>query len=366
MHELLKTICEIPAPSHFEDKRAVFVKNWLDGIGAKGAYIDEAKNVVLPMNCEGRDDIIVFEAHTDIVFPEDVPLNFTSDGTNFYCPGVGDDTACLVIMMMIIKYIVQNKITPQCGVLFVANACEEGLGNLKGTRQIFQDYQGRITRFVTFDGTYKHVTCRAVGSHRYSISATTKGGHSWSNFGNTNAIWVLSKLVSDLYTIQIPEKENSRTTFNVGGIEGGTSVNTIAQNASMLFKYRSNDPECLAYMEKEFNEKIEAARQDPTCEIQVEIVGIRPCGEVKEEWKGVHEEMIRRAAEVSSRYYGAECIRSSGSTDCNIPLSLGVPAICPGLYLGGGAHTREEWLEIKSLENGLKIAAHLILDYFNI
>jgi di/tripeptidase len=150
----------------------------------------------------------------------------------------------------------------------------------------------------------------------------------------------------------------------VGVFSGGTSVNTIAQNASMLFEYRSNDPECLAYMEEEFNKRIAKAKEDDSCKIEVEIVGIRPCGKVEGEAAKVHEEMIRRACEVSSKYSGMDCPLSSGSTDCNIPLSLGIPAICPGLYLGGGAHTREEWLEIKSLETGLKIAAELILDYY--
>lgn len=364
MHALLKELCLIPAPSHMEEKRAAFVKNWLDGIGAKGAYIDEAKNVILPMNCDGCDDITVFAAHTDTVFPIETPLNFINDGENFRCPGVGDDTACLVVMLMIVKYIVQKGICPQKGVLFVANACEEGLGNLKGTRQLFEDYKGRIQRFFTFDGSMKHVTAKAVGSYRYSIEVTTAGGHSWGAFGKENAIAVLATLIADLYTLQIPVKEGSRTTYNVGTISGGTSVNTIAQNASMLFEYRSNDVECLEAMTRQFEEKIQKAQTNPNATIKVETVGIRPCGEAKD--KALHQAMIDRAVEVSARHVGLETVPvTAGSTDCNIPLSLGIPAICPGLYLGGGAHTREEWINIKSLEKGLRIAAELILDYFN-
>ncbi len=364
MHAFLKDLCLIPAPSHMEDERAAFVKNWLENIGAKGVYIDEAKNVVFPMNCDGCDDITAFAAHTDTVFPLETPLNFVNDGENFRCPGVGDDTACLVVMLMIVKYIVQKGIRPQKGVLFVANACEEGLGNLKGTRQLFKDYEGRIQRFVTFDGSMSHVTAKAVGSYRYSIEVSTTGGHSWGNFGNENAIAVLSALIADLYTLQIPVKEGTKTTFNVGTISGGTSVNTIAQNASMLFEYRSDDVECLEMMTRQFEEKIQKAQENPNATIKVETVGIRPCGEAKD--KALHQAMIERAVEVSARHTGLETIRiTSGSTDCNIPLSLGVAAICPGLYLGGGAHTREEWLNIKSLEMGLRVAAELILDYFN-
>jgi len=361
---LLEELCLIPAPSHYEDERAAFVKAWLENVGAKGVYIDEAKNVVFPLNCEGRSDLICFEAHTDTVFPMETPLSFTKDEENFYCPGIGDDTANLVNMLMVVKYILQKGIKPRRGVLFVANSCEEGLGNLKGTRQIFKDYEGRIQRFVTFDGYYTAVTCKSVGSHRYEILSKTEGGHSWSRFGNTNAIIELARLIGELSSIPLPQKEGAKTTFNVGLIEGGTSVNTIAQNASMLYEYRSDDAECLAYMEKAFKEKIEAFRKETKAEIQVTVVGERPCGEAKD--AAVQKEMILRCKEISEHYSGRACAVRSGSTDCNIPLSLGIPAVCPGILLGGKAHTREEFVNIESMTVGLKIGAEIILDYFEV
>ncbi|MBR2615679.1 MAG: M20/M25/M40 family metallo-hydrolase [Clostridia bacterium] len=359
---LLKELCAIPAPSHFEDERAAYVKKWFDSIGAKGAYIDEAKNVIFPLNCEGRSDIIVFEAHTDTVFPAETPLVWREDEKNYYCPGIGDDTVNLVNMLMTVRYIVQKGLTPTRGVLFVANSCEEGLGNLKGTRQIFKDYEGRIERFVTFDGGYRSVVARAVGSHRYKIDVKTQGGHSWNNFGRTNAIVELSRLITSLCDVTLPQVGSSKTTYNVGTIDGGTSVNTVAQNASCLYEYRSDNAECLAIMEKTFREKLEAFRAATDAEITVETVGLRPCGEAKD--KALHQEMIDRALEVSRQHSGLKCGVTAGSTDCNIPLSLGIPAICPGLYLGGGAHTREEWCEIASIPVGMKVAASLILDYF--
>ncbi len=361
---LLKELCEIPAPSHFEDERAAFVKNWLEKIGAKGVYVDEAKNVVFPLMCEGRCDIICFEAHTDTVFPAQTPLVFQEDEKNYYCPGIGDDTANLVNMLMTVRYIVENDVKPLRPVLFVANSCEEGLGNLKGTRQIFKDYEGRIERFVTFDGNYTAVTCKSVGSHRYQVEVKTEGGHSWSNFGNTNSIIELAHLIGKLSAIELPKKEGAKTTFNVGIIEGGTSVNTIAQNASMLYEYRSDDAECLAYMQKRFWETVEEFKQTSKAQIEVTVVGERPCGEAKD--KALHEEMIERAVAISKKYSGLDCAILSGSTDCNIPLSLGVPAICPGLVNGGGAHTREEWIGIESFAIGMKIGAEIILDYFEI
>ena len=360
--ELLEELCGIPAPSHFEDERAAFVKRWLDGVGAEGVYIDEAKNVVFPLNCEGRSDIICFEAHTDTVFPAETPLIFRQEGDKLCCPGIGDDTCNLVNMLMTVRYIVQHGLKPVRGVLFVANSCEEGLGNLKGTRQIFKDFAGRIERFVTFDGGYLAVTNKSVGSHRYEIESKTEGGHSWSRFGNTNAIVELSRLIGKLCAIPLPVKEGAKTTFNIGTISGGTSVNTIAQNAAMLYEYRSDDAETLAYMEAHFREAVEAFRKETKAEIAVKLVGERPCGEAKD--KAVHEEMTRRCVEISEKYSGQKCVTRSGSTDCNIPLSLGVPAVCPGLINGGGAHTREEWIYADSILVGMKIGAQIILDYF--
>lgn len=363
LYNLLKELCLIPAPSHFEDERAAFVKAWLENVGAEGVYIDSAKNVIFPYGCEGKDDLVVFAAHTDTVFPMETPLDFKDDGEKLYCPGVGDDTVCVVDILMTVKYLLENGIKPKKGILFVLNACEEGLGNLMGTRQLFEDYKGRIERFYTYDGGYDHVVTRAVGSYRYRITAETCGGHSWGRFGNRNAIQVLAKLIEEFYSMQVPAKENSRTTFNVGTIAGGTSVNTIAQSAEMLFEYRSNDPECIDNMTAQFEEKLAKVRSEiPDATISVETVGIRPCGEAAD--KALHEEMIRRSTEIYKSVLGEiDVAYTSGSTDCNIPLSLGVSAVCVGTYKGGGAHTREEWLWKNSLDNGFLIGALLILDY---
>jgi len=360
--DLLGTLCRIPSPSHEEDRKAAFVKAWLEAQGAKGVCIDEAKNVLFPMNCDGQTDIVCFAAHTDTVFPMETPLNFTRDETNFYCPGVGDDTACLVAMLLVIRYILQSGKKPSCGVLFAANACEEGLGNLKGIRKIFEDYAGRIRRFYTFDGQYSHVVNRCVGSHRYRVTAKTVGGHSYGAFGNPNAIAELSALIAKLYTMEIPAKPGTKTTFNVGTMEGGTSVNTIAQNASMLFEYRSDDAECLGEMQAQFEAAVEAARREGKAEVEVEVVGLRPCGGDVD--GDVLQEMTRRVIGVCEKHSGVPCIASGGSTDCNIPMSLGVPAVCVGTYRGAGAHTREESVEISSIPVGLRIAAELILDYY--
>lgn len=361
-HKMLEELCLIPAPSGFEDERAAYVKAWLEKQDAEGVYIDEAKNVVFPLNCEGKNDLTVFAAHTDTVFPAETKLTFTRDEKYFYCPGVGDDTACLVMLLMTVKYILQNGIQPKGGILFVANSCEEGLGNLKGTRRLFEDYKGRIGRFYTFDGRYPFTNDHCVGSHRYAIECKTEGGHSFGAFGNANAITALARLIADLYTVKVPDKAGTKTTYNVGMIEGGTSVNTIAQSAKMLYEYRSDDAECLAIMEKTFNEKMAAAKARNYGEFSVELVGSRPCqGEIDEK---IHGAMVDRVKQICTEESGIPCKGKSGSTDCNIPMSIGVPAVCVGSYDGGGAHTREEFLEIASIPVGLRITARVVLDYF--
>lgn len=362
--ELLESLCKIPAPSHHEEKRAAFCKNWLEENGATGVMIDSANNVVYPLSCKGRDDIIVFMAHTDTVFPDMTePMPYFRNEKYIYSPGVGDDTICVVMMLMIIKYIVKNNLTPHCGILFVANSCEEGLGNLKGVKQIMADYAGRISRVYTLDERYHEIICKCVGSHRYKISLETEGGHSFADFGNRNAIFAMAELIYLLNQCRIPYENDSKTTYNVGIIEGGTSVNTIAQNASFMYEYRSDSHICLDKMKQFFEMEIERAKTDDKVKITVETIGIRPCGNNVDD--AVLEEMTQRALEICKKHTGLDCKRTSGSTDANIPMSLGIPAICVGTYQGGGVHTREEYLEISSIPIGLRITAELILEYFS-
>lgn len=357
MLKLIHDICVIPAPSGFEDERAEFVLKYLKGLGIENAHIDEAKNVVCTLG-EETDDIILFEAHTDTVFPFDVPLNYVDDGEKIYCPGVIDDVACLVIMLAGVKYMVDNSIKPKCTLMFVANACEEGLGNLKGTRQIFKDYGKRIKHMYTFDGGYSHIVNDSVGSHRYEVTALTEGGHSFGAFGNRNAINVLAGIINEIYKIEVPKIGDSKTTYNVGIIEGGTSVNTIAQNAKMLCEYRSDNVECLAIMEQKYKDIFENAQKNCQ-ELKVELVGNRPCMDNMDMAR--LNELSDFVAEVQAKYGKCEVKRNSGSTDANIPHSLGIPAICVGVYVGGGAHTTEEWLLKESLKPGFAIGLELML-----
>lgn len=352
MLKTLRELCAIPAPSHKEHERAAYCKAWLETAGAEGVYIDEALNVVFPLGCEGSDQITVFAAHTDTVFPDTEPMPYVDDGEKIHCPGVGDDTASLVVLLTLAKYFLENKLVPPKGILFVCNSCEEGLGNLKGTRQLFKDYNGRIKQFITFDNQLDCIADSCVGSQRYEVEVQTTGGHSFENFGNANAIHELSKIVSAIYDISVPEKPNCRTTYNVGVISGGTSINTVAQSAKMLCEYRSNDRECLALMQEKFESIFEAANSGDV-RVSVNRIGDRPCGNIDDSRMEPIRQLLKPLIE---EVIGKEVSFACESTDCNIPLSMGIPAVSMGVYYGRGWHTREEWMEKASLIPGLEVA----------
>ena len=347
-----KELCLIPAPSGKEEKRAEYCKKWLENVGAKGTYIDSALNVIFPMNCEGSNEITVFVAHTDTVFPDLEPMPYVDDGEKIHCPGAGDDTASLAILLLLAKYYVEKGIQPAKGVLFVCNSCEEGLGDLKGTRQLFKDYEGRIGQFISFDSNIGFANDDCAGSHRYEVEVLTEGGHSFQAFGKANAIAELSKIVAQIYSIEVPKKEGRRTTFNVGDISGGTSVNTIAQSAKMLCEYRSEDRECLAIMRERFMDIFDAARSEEV-RVNVSQIGDRPCSNIPSEKLEPLRNVMRQVVEEVT---GKPITFKSASTDCNIPFSLGIPAMCVGVYIGGGTHTREEWVDKASMIPGMEIA----------
>lgn len=238
--------------------------------------VDAAQNVIAPVNCTPGCEVVVFMAHTDTVFPDLTPMPLHREGDRLFCPGVGDDTANLAALMLAARYFRMQPQTADCGFLFVANSCEEGLGNLKGCRQLMQDYAGRVREVVSFDGGLGGICNKAVGSARYRVTVRTEGGHSFGAFGNRNAIHLLASMIDTLYAVKPPAEGDSKTTYNVGMIEGGTSVNTIAQEASMLFEYRSDSRACLEKMKAMF-ESIVAAYRSMGIEVEVVLLGERPC-----------------------------------------------------------------------------------------
>ena len=357
--QLTEELCRIPAPSGKERARAEFCRDWLERCGAKDVRIDGADNMVLELNAAGSDALTVLMAHTDTVFPDTEPMEVHQEGGRLLCPGVGDDTANLAVLLLAARFLLEQGISPKHGLVIAANSGEEGLGNLRGSRQLMADYRGRVARMISFDGYYNRLWNKAVGSARYRVTVRTRGGHSFRDFGAPNAIALLAEIISALYDIQ-PHwgPAGTVTTYNVGMVQGGTSVNTIAQEASMLYEYRSDEAAGLRGMEEAFLAVVEDFRVRGA-DIEVESLGVRPCGEgvdpvaqaALSDWS---EALLRR-------YTGGNIVVEPASTDCNIPLSLGIPAVSFGLCGGGGAHTRQEWIETASLETGLCIALETVL-----
>lgn len=357
---LLKELGKIPAPSFHEDKRAAFCEKWFQQLGCKDVYIDTAKNVICKLNCDNNQEITVFMAHTDIVFDDTEELPMTCEDNILRAPGIGDDTSNLVNLMMATKFVMKHLDSLNTGLLIVANSCEEGLGNLNGSKAVFNAYGDRIKEFYSFDGYMSQCTSIPVGSHRYQVKIGVQGGHSYLDFGNDNAICIAADLVRDLYKITPPEE--AYTTYNVGRIEGGTTVNSIAQETTLLYEYRSSSEQCLSTMKECFNEVINKYRAAGK-HIEVDVLGVRPgAGEMDQEafqaWTDKNISLIRA-------YYDGEMDLRAFSTDANVPLSKGVFANTIGTIKGDGAHTRQEWVDLNSIPAGMGIAISLMAQYLD-
>lgn len=357
--DLLRALARLPAPTGQEERRARFCLDWLRTQGIPDARIDEAGNLIWLLNDAPDRPLAVFAAHTDIVFPDTEPLPLRESGGRLYAPGIGDDTANLVNLLLAARYLFRHSVPTRCGLLFAANVGEEGLGNLAGTKALFAAYGARIRAFTSFD-LYAPLCCRdAVGSVRYRITCRTEGGHSYGDFGKPSAIRLLCALVCELYDIPLPTR--ARTTCNVGRIEGGTTVNSIAQEASLLYEFRSTAQDCLDEVEQKFR-AVMARQSGKGGEFTVELLGLRP-GSSPAMDAAQLERFTAQNAAVIRAVTGQEPEYTPCSTDSNIPLSLAVPANTIGTVRGGGAHTREEWVEADSLPEGLTLALGLMLQY---
>ena len=302
--ELLRTLCLIPSPSHHEEKRAAFCKAWLMDHGAENAFIDEAKNVIYEYNAENDVPVAIFMAHIDTVFPESVPLELTEKDGKWFCPAVGDDTANVALLMLMAAYVANEKPKTNGGVVFVMNSCEEGLGNLKGSRALNARYGKRIEQVISFDGYLDGIVGMAVGSLRYKVTVKTAGGHSFVDFGNVNAIERLSAIITELYQYKIPAG-SAKTTFNVGTISGGTTVNSIAAQAEMLYEMRSDDYACLMDAKAYFEKILEEFKAEGV-DVTAELLGERPCGNKENHdprQTALLTQMYRIVASLSGEFY---------------------------------------------------------------
>lgn len=352
LKKLLFELATISAPSHHERQRAEFLLAVLRSHGLHGAYIDEADNVIVEIG-NVEDGAVLIMAHTDIVFSREIELEVTKKDGRLYCPGIGDDTVHVAMLVYCCLYAATHFKRSGQSFIFAFNSCEEGEGNLKGCKQIMARYSKYVREMITFDGYLDVINDSAVGSMRYRIKAKCRGGHSWRDFGNENAISVIARLITYLDHVTLPS--GGITTYNFGTIKGGSTVNSIAEECVLLYEFRSDNADSLLYM-KEFFEGV--IGEFSKC-VSWECIGVRPCA------RGVDEKLQMALTERVESVFDElpTPSRYPASTDCNIPLSLGIPSVCVGFISGGGAHTVGEFIDEDSIGVGFYTALKLINSY---
>lgn len=354
LEELFLALCAIPSPTNHEDERLSFIANWYADNGLYDFEIDNEGNVLYCFNVKAYNPIKLVTAHVDTVFSLDTNVTPRISDGNVYCPGSGDNTANLAIMMMAVKVLLDMGFQPSCGVVFAADICEEGLGNLKGIKSIIGDFGVRVEEVIALDLSYGTIINRAIGSRRYEIEISTKGGHSYHDFGNKNSISVAAGIINDLYRQVIPD--GTDTTYNVGNIKGGTGVNVIASHTKFLYEIRSEYFKNIESMHDKLC-KILDNYNIPGVNIKCEIVGERPgMGNVSEQkCKALFDRCVAALKNPiwEQLGYRSEFNVISGSTDCNIPFSKGIPSICLGLAYSENHHSLSEYTRLDSLLPGL-------------
>lgn len=336
-------VCEVPAPPFGEAARAALMKRKFEELGLKNVRIDEVGNVVGERPGTAPRPHLVLAAHLDTVFPEGTRVKTTREGAVIRGPGIGDDCRGLAILLAVARALDSGAVKTEGHITFVANVGEEGLGDLRGMKHLFnQSMKGTIDRFVSFDGSGLGITNVAVGSFRYRVTFKGPGGHSFGAFGLVNPIHALGRAVATIADFQVPSKP--KVTFNVGRIGGGTSINSIAEEAWLEMDMRSADPAALAQVDSQFKSAIERAASAENARwgkgsitVDRALVGSRPAGRTPE------DAPIVRTAVAVTEALGAKASLGEGSTDANIPISLGIPAITVGGGgRGSGTHTLAE------------------------
>ena len=350
---LVTSICEVPAPPFKEEKRAQFVAEQFRKAGLRAVSTDEEGNVVA-LYPEGKpsEEILVVSAHIDTVFPEGTDTRVRRDDGKLYAPGIGDNAAGVAAMLFLAQGLLLAGFTPSRTIAFLANVGEEGLGNLRGMRYFFNRglaAQKRVGAVLVLDGRLGVIGSQAVGSRRFSVTYKGPGGHSWTDFGRASAIHALGRAIAAISEIQVPS--DPKTTFNVGTVSGGTSVNAIAETATMLVDMRSVDAGALAELERAVRQAIQgAAARENGIEVEVQVVSDRPTGRMDP------RHPLIQIVEGAAARLGVEIQHEAMSTDANIPLSMGIPAVVIGTKAGGGAHTHKEFVYVDSLRLGVKFA----------
>lgn len=355
--ELAVEIQQIPAPTFEEGERAEFVRARFADAGLSDVEIDAAGNVYGRWPGGGAPPLVV-SAHLDTVFSLETNLAVKREKGQVYGPGIGDNSMGVAALLGLAWNLRALGSRLRGDVWFAANVCEEGLGDLRGMKAVVDRFGADVTGYLVIEGAaLGHVYHRGVGVRRYRISAVVAGGHAWSDYGRPSAIHELADLTSKIAALELPR--SPRTTLNVGRIIGGTSVNTIAEDASIELDMRSESPAALAELISTVDALIETANR-PGVRMEATMIGARPAGEVS-----ASHPFVRLAADCT-RAQGLDANFTGGSTDANVPLSRGIPAAVMGVTKGGGAHTTREFVETEFVGRGIAALAEFVEKAFSI
>jgi tripeptide aminopeptidase len=359
-------ICSIPASPFGEQERAKYLSRKFLDLGLTDVEIDEEGNCLGLLKGSSQTPLLVVSAHLDTVFAKGTDFSITRRDERLFAPGIADDGCGLAALIALIQAIQTEQIPLEGSILFVGTVGEEGEGNLRGVRYLFTKgrWATQIEAFLSFDGPgLDRITNRALGSHRYRVEITGPGGHSWGDFGLPNPVHAIGRAVSRLASFPAPKEP--RTTFNVGRIEGGTSVNSIPSQASMEVDLRSAAERELQRLDAFFRHAMREAVDeenairrtgDPPLSLKVNLIGERPTGETRAD-----SPLVEVALE-ATRALGVTPRLDQSSTDSNLPISLGIPAITLGAGGSSGAsHSLDEWYDPRERDLGLKRGLLVIL-----
>jgi len=347
-------VCEIPAPPFKEEARGRELERLFKQLGLNDVRIDKAGNVLGVRPGAAAHPNLLFQAHLDTVFPEGTDVKVKRDGDILRGPGIGDDCRGLAMLMGVIQALNEARVQTAGTITFAADTGEEGLGDLRGTKELFNEtLKGQVDKFISVDGTGLGITNIGVGSYRYRATFKGPGGHSFGAFGLANPIQAMGRAIAKIDGFEVPSKP--KTTFNVGRVGGGTSVNAIPSECWMEVDMRSSDKDSLETVNAKYKLAVQAAIDEENkrwkgrgpVSVANEVVGYRPAGSTP-----AVSAIVQTAIEVT-KLFGAPGDLREGSTDANVPMNLGIPAITIG---GGGqgsaSHALDENFNIKDSQLG--------------
>jgi len=342
-----KQIQQIPAPTFDEAERAAYVASQFETLGLLDVHTDELYNVYGKITGEEQTGQgLMIMAHTDTVFPAEADLVLKDEESTIHGAGLGDNSIGVAGMLGLAHALQQEPKRPAVDLWFVATTREEGLGNLDGARQAYATLRDKIGMVINVEGlAYGYVYHAGIAVRRLHITASAPGGHSWLHFGRPSAVHTIVKLGAAIADITVPEAP--RTTYNIGIIEGGHSINSIATDAGLWLDMRSEDPDALNTLEGIVRDLIQQYKT-PDVPFEVTVVGDRPAGSIQT------SHPLIEGAMAALEQTGTRGILQIGSTDGNIPLADGCPAVTIGITRGGNAHRLDEYIETEPIAKGLR------------